>query len=98
MATKAEKEKYAKLARLGCILCKQLEVRNVEDSPTEMHHIRRFGGKRSLAPVIPLCAYHHRLGNSAIHQLGHKGFTAYCGFSEEDLLEKTNDLLQTKGR
>ena len=98
MATKAEKEKYAKLARLGCILCKQLEVRNVEDSPTEMHHIRRFGGKRSLAPVIPLCAYHHRLGNSAIHQLGHKGFTAYWGFSEEDLLEKTNDLLQTKGR
>ena len=91
--TKAEKEQYAKLARLGCILCKQLEVRNVEDSPTEMHHIRRFGGKRSLAPVIPLCAYHHRLGDSAVHQLGHKGFERYWGFSEMDLLEKTNDLL-----
>jgi hypothetical protein len=91
--TKAEKEQYAKLARLGCILCKQLEVRNVEDSPTEMHHIRRFGGKRSLAPVIPLCAYHHRLGDSAVHQLGHKKFERYWGFSEMDLLEKTNDLL-----
>jgi hypothetical protein len=91
--TKAEKEQYAKLARLGCILCKQLEVRNIEDSPTEMHHIRRFGGKRSLAPVIPLCAYHHRLGDSAVHQLGHKGFERYWGFSEMDLLDKTNDLL-----
>lgn len=91
--TKTEKEQYAKLARLGCILCKQLEVRNIEDSPTEMHHIRRFGGKRSLAPVIPLCAYHHRLGDSAVHQLGHKGFERYWGFSEIDLLEKTNDLL-----
>jgi len=94
MAIKAEKDHYAQLARYGCILCKQLEVRNIDDSPTEMHHIRRFGGKRSLAPVIPLCAIHHRLGNSSVHQLGHKGFAKYWGFSEEDLLERVNDLLQ----
>lgn len=94
MATKIQKDEYAQLARYGCILCKQLEVRNIDDSPTEMHHIRRFGGKRSLAPVIPLCAIHHRLGNSAVHQLGHKGFAKYWGFSEEDLLKKVNDLLQ----
>jgi len=91
MATKKEKEEYARLARYGCILCKQLEVRNIDDSPTEMHHIRRFGGKRNLAPVIPLCAFHHRLGDSSVHQLGHKGFTKYWGFSEEDLLEKLNE-------
>jgi len=93
MATKAEKEEYARLARLGCILCKQRGVETF-DSPTEIHHIRRFGGKRSLAPAIPLCAYHHRLGDSSVHQLGHKGFTKYWGFSEEDLLERVNDLLQ----
>ena len=92
MPTKAEKDHYAQLARYGCILCKQLEVRNIDDSPTEMHHIRRFGGKRSLAPVIPLCAIHHRLGNSSVHHLGHKGFAKYWGFSEEDLLEKLNAL------
>ena len=91
--TKAEKERYAKLARLGCILCKCNGIRETGDSPTEIHHIRRYGGKRSLAPCIPLCAYHHRFGDSAIHQLGHKGFTAYWGLSEEDLLEKVNDLL-----
>lgn len=92
--TKAEKEHYAKLARLGCILCRQIDVRNIEDSPTEIHHIRRYGGKRSLAPAIPLCAWHHRLDSrTSIHGLGHKGFTKFWGFSEEDLLEKTNQLL-----
>lgn len=92
--TKAEKEHYAKLARLGCILCRQIDVRNIEDSPTEIHHIRRYGGKRSLAPSIPLCAWHHRLDSrTSIHGLGHKGFTRFWGFSEEDLLEKTKELL-----
>ena len=96
MATKAEKDVYARLARLGCILCKCNGIRETDDSPTEMHHIRRFGGKRKNAPVIPLCAYHHRLGDSSIHQLGHKGFIKYWGFSEEDLLERLNDSLQEK--
>ena len=92
--TKAEKEHYAKLARLGCILCRQIDVRNIEDSPTEIHHIRRYGGKRSLAPSIPLCAWHHRLDSrTSIHGLGHKGFTRFWGFSEEDLLKKTEELL-----
>jgi len=92
--TKAEKEHYAKLARLGCILCRQIDVQNIEDSPTEIHHIRRYGGKRSLAPTIPLCAWHHRLDSrTSIHGLGHKGFERFWGFSEEDLLEKTNQLL-----
>ena len=95
--TKAEKEHYAKLARLGCILCRQIDVRNIEDSPTEIHHIRRYGGKRSLAPTIPLCAWHHRLDSrTSIHGLGHKGFTKFWGFSEEDLLEKTNQLLNER--
>jgi hypothetical protein len=96
--TKSERELYAKLARYGCILCKQQEVRQLEDSPTEMHHIRRYGGKRTNAPVIPLCAHHHRLGDTSIHALGHKGFEKYWGFSEEDLLEKLNDTLQKAGR
>jgi hypothetical protein len=90
---KKEKQHYAKLARLGCIVCRTNDIKNINDSPTEMHHIRRFGGKRANAPVIPLCAYHHRLGNTSIHQLGNKGFCNYWGFSQEDLLEKVQDLL-----
>ena len=91
--TKAEKEQYAKLARLGCILCKQHGI-NTTDTPTEIHHVRRFGGKRSLAPAIGLCAYHHRLGDNSYHALGAKGFEKYWGISPEMLLEKTNELLQ----
>ena len=91
MATKKEKDVYAKLARMGCILCKCNGIRKTDDSPVEMHHIRRYGGKRCLAPVIPLCAIHHRLGDSSIHALGHKGFEKYWGMSEEDLLEKIKE-------
>ena len=91
--TKAEKEHYAKLARIGCILCRQCGIRNVDDSPTEMHHLRIFGGRRSNAPVIPLCAQHHRLGNTSVHFLGNKGFCRYWGFTQEYLLEKVQEIL-----
>ena len=91
--TKSEKEHYDKIARLGCILCRQLQVKEIEDSPTEIHHIRRFGGKRSLAEVVGLCAYHHRLGDNSYHALGAKGFTKYWGISPEQLIEKTKELL-----
>lgn len=87
MATKKEKDRYALLARHGCILCTTLGY-DTQDSPTEMHHVRRFGQKRATSPVIPLCAYHHRLGDSSLHSLGHKGFTTYWGYSEEMLYEK----------
>ena len=91
--TKSEKEYYGKLARLGCILCRQNGIKEIEDSPTEIHHIRKFGGKRENAEVIPLCAYHHRLGNSSIHLLGRKGFLRYWALSENDLLENVQELL-----
>ena len=89
--TKTEKQQYGKLARYGCILCRQHGIRT-DDSPTEIHHIRRFGQTRASASCIPLCAYHHRLGDSAVHVLGKKAFSRYWGFSEEDLLEKLEEL------
>lgn len=91
--TKAEKQHYDKVARLGCILCRQLQIKEIDDSPTEIHHIRRFGMPRNQAEVIPLCAIHHRLGNTSYHSLGAKGFTKYWGYSPEELIEKTKELL-----
>lgn len=91
--TKAEKLHYDKVARLGCILCRQLQVKEINDSPTEIHHVRRYGGKRSQAPIIGLCAYHHRLGDNSYHALGAKGFEKYWGISPEELIEKTKELL-----
>jgi hypothetical protein len=88
--TKDEKKYLDRVARLGCILCRA--AFGVKDSPAEIHHIRRFGGKRASSPVIPLCPEHHR-GNSGVHGLGAKGFEAKWGTSQEALLAQVDKLL-----
>ena len=90
MATKSEKNAFNKIAELGCILCST--ILGFEGTPSELHHIRRYGTKRATSPVIPLCPEHHR-GNSGVHGLGHKGFTNKWGVTEEELLERVNQKL-----
>jgi hypothetical protein len=89
MATKHEKEKYRKIAELGCSLCRHLQL---GETPAELHHIRR-GGIRSRSPIIPLCTYHHRGSNTSIHGMGRKRFEQEYGITEEQLLEKTESLI-----
>jgi len=89
MATKHDKEKYRKIAELGCSLCRYLQL---GETPAELHHIRR-GGVRSKSPVIPLCTYHHRGSNTSIHGMGRKRFEQEYGITEEQLLEKTESLI-----
>jgi Recombination enhancement, RecA-dependent nuclease len=86
--TKAQKEHYDKVARLGCSLCRVLEL---GESPCEIHHIRR-AGKRDTAPVIGLCPEHHR-GNTGVHGMGRKAWERKYGLTEEDLLAYTLELL-----
>jgi hypothetical protein len=88
MPTKAEKLHYAKVANIGCSLCRYL---GYGESPPELHHIRR-AGKRSNAPVIPLCPEHHR-GNTGIHGMGRKAFEREYKVTEEELLEQTESLI-----
>ena len=90
MATKNEKNAYRKIAELGCILCSS--ILGFEGTPAELHHIRRYGTKRSTSPVVPLCPEHHR-GNTGVHGLGHKGFENKWGVTEEELLERVNQKL-----
>jgi len=90
MATKNEKKSFNQIAELGCILC-ATEL-GFEGTPAELHHIRRYGTKRSTSSVIPLCPEHHR-GNSGVHGLGHKGFANKWGVTEEELLERVNQKL-----
>lgn len=87
------KKHYDKVANLGCILCLKL---GFGPTPCEIHHIRRFGGKRDNAPVIGLCPEHHR-GNTGIHGLGAKGFEKRYGFDQQFLLELTTLLLADDG-
>jgi hypothetical protein len=88
--TKDEKNALNQIASLGCILCST--VLGFEGSPAELHHIRRFGGKRSSSPVIPLCPEHHR-GNSGVHGLGAKGFEHKWKVTQQELLERVNQKL-----
>lgn len=88
--TKDEKKSLDKIARLGCILCS--EILGFEGTPSELHHIRRYGNVRASCDVLPLCPEHHR-GNSGVHGLGAKGFEKKWGISQEALLEKVNERL-----
>ena len=90
MATKNEKERYRKISELGCSLCR---YQGNEGTPAELHHIRRGNIPRSQAPVIPLCPYHHRGSNTSIHGMGRKRFEREYAISEEQLLEKTESLI-----
>ena len=90
MATKDEKNTLNAIARLGCILCS--EVLGVTNSPAELHHVRRFGAKRSASPVLPLCPEHHR-GNTGVHGLGAKGFESKWGITFTQLLDSVSKRL-----
>ena len=89
MPTKHEKEIFRRTAELGCALCRH---QGNEGTPAELHHIRRTG-RRSDAPVIPLCPYHHRGSNTSIHGMGRKRFEREYSVTEEELLEQTQTLL-----
>jgi hypothetical protein len=43
--------------------------------------------------VVPLCVAHHR-GKASVHGLGTKGFPAYYGFTEADLLADVRALVK----
>ena len=86
---KQQKELYGKIARLGCSLCRH---QGNEGTPAELHHIRRTM-PRSVAPVIPLCHYHHRGSNTSIHGMGRKRFEREYAITEEQLLVQTQELL-----
>lgn len=84
---KEQKKHYDRVARIGCILCRHI---GYTDTPAELHHIRR-AGKRDNAPVIPLCPEHHR-GNTGVHGMGRKAFEREYGITEEELLERVEEL------
>ena len=80
---KKDKKHHDDIARLGCVLCYYL---GINDTPAELHHVRRFGGKRSEAPILPLCTEHHR-GNSGVHGLGAKAFQRHYEVEFDTLIE-----------
>lgn len=82
------KKLYSKVAAIGCILCKKL---GYDDTPCEIHHIRR-AGIRDKSPVIGLCPEHHR-GNTGVHGMGRKAFERHYKTTEEELLAQVLQLI-----
>jgi hypothetical protein len=90
---KADKERYQKLAELGCICCRLFEG---VFSPCDVHHIngRTKNGNQE---TIGLCYYHHREGsNCETHVSRHPWLSEFEDRykTEAELLEITNDLLK----
>lgn len=82
--TKAQREKWTRLAEMGCCIC---------GSPfVEIHHVGTgAGGRKNHDKVIPLCPEHHR-GKTGLHGMGRKAFSRQYG-SEQELLDKLEMLL-----
>lgn len=85
--TKAERDHMARVAALGCLICR---------GPAEVHHITTcvgMGQRASHYETISLCGRHHRTGGFgvAIHA-GKKTWESIYG-TELELLEIVNNLL-----
>lgn len=94
--TKDERQHKDRLAAMGCMVCRRLF--GITDSPVTLHHQRggRVGwGKGDYRTLIPLCWEHHQ-GDSGVHGLGTKAFARFYGFTEADLLDDVQRLLQQK--
>jgi len=90
---KPERQHLDRVARLGCIVCRNL---GYADSPAEIHHPRAgvgAGRRSSHYNAIPLCPAHHRTGGYgvAIHA-GIEEFERRYS-TEAELLEQTRALL-----
>jgi hypothetical protein len=102
-ATKAEKERYAKLKELGCIVTR---LNFAQYEPAEIHHLTSGGRRIGNMETIPLSSWYHRAilppdcktTTEAVLMYGPSLETSKRKFesqfgSEEFLLAETNKLI-----
>jgi hypothetical protein len=76
--SKSQRERWSKLADLGCIIC---------GSPPSIHHCETgMGRRKDHDRVLPLCYEHHQ-GSMGIHTLGRKKWESIYG-TEQELMDK----------
>lgn len=95
--TKADKQHLARVASLGCIVCRNEGHGTTPPELTAIHHIRAgqgMGQRASHHETIPLCALHHQLGGYgiAIHA-GQAEWERRFG-TERQLLEQVREMLR----
>jgi hypothetical protein len=82
----AAKRHLARVASLGCALCKRI---GYDDTPSEVHHLRDGAGMQQRASdwlTMPLCPEHHR-GSRGVH--GDRSALRQANVTELDLLADT---------
>ena len=93
MTPKERHGHFAKVAALGCCVCRK---NGLGASPACVHHLtgikyRAMGKKAADEHVIPLCHYHHQ-GYAGIHKCGMRAWEAVFG-TQESYLEWTKQQL-----
>ena len=82
----SERAHMAMVAELPCIVC--------GDFPAQVHHALTGGGRRrNHMKVLPLCYRCHQ-GDKGIHTLGRKAWVRLVGYTEQELLDKVDELLK----
>jgi hypothetical protein len=90
--TVAEKEHMARVADVGCVVCRMKGLGRV---PAEIHHIDGKTKKGSHFKVLPLCFDHHRRGSDKEPISRHpykKRFVEAYG-TEEELLKRVQTYM-----
>ena len=91
MSRKAERDYMGRVARLGCVLCKQLGMR--QTTRTTVHHIREGQGMAQRASdflTVALCEECHQ-GPSGLH--GDRSLFRIAKWEELDALAATIEEL-----
>lgn len=93
MTPKERKDRFTRLTRLGCIVCREVHGLHV---PANIHHLtgikyRATGKRAGDENSIPLCHFHHQ-GAHGIHHIGMRAWESRFG-TQERLLAETNRLI-----
>ena len=85
-ATKAQKQRMAKVAELGCVICK---------GPAAIHHCgTHMGGGRDHDKIIPLCGAHHQTGGYGVALHAGKARWEELHGTEDELMRKVEEMLE----
>lgn len=94
-ATAEERRWMARVASIGCIVCRNLLLGKTPPEVTSLHHIRTGYGVGQRAPhneVIPLCPLHHQ-GPPGVGYHSAPGLWQKEYGTELELLEQVREIL-----
>lgn len=87
-------QRLYKIKQMGCIVCELFL--NIEDSPSDIHHITDGGRRLGDDFTIPLCPEHHRIGKYGVARSSGKKAFEKAYLPEMQLLKIVNEKIAYK--